>query len=126
MLGETRRDVAEIDLRAHVLGGEALHQQAVPVILDALAAGDVFLVADAPAFTQVDDPPARPGRQRQAPVQRRRDPEKYPPPRSPQRGQRCEIRAGSPHKFATFAALCYPLKRAIRRDACCLDIILCF
>ena len=41
---------------------EALDEQAVAVVFDALAAGHVFLVADAVAFAQVDDPPALAGR----------------------------------------------------------------
>ena len=50
MGGEAAGDVAEVDVGAHALVGEALHQQAVAVVLDALVAGDVFLVADAVAF----------------------------------------------------------------------------
>ena len=62
-------DVAEVGLGGHVLGAEALHQKAIAIILEALAARDVLLVADAVAFAQIDDPPCLIGRQRQAPVQ---------------------------------------------------------
>ena len=60
--GQAGGDVAEVGLGAHLLGAEALDEQAVAVVFDALAAGHVFLVADAVAFAQVDDPPALAGR----------------------------------------------------------------
>ena len=69
VLGQPGGDVAQVGLGVHLLGVGALHQQAVAVVLDALAAGHVFFVADAVAFAQVDDPPALAGRQRQAPVE---------------------------------------------------------
>lgn len=67
--GEAAGDVAEVGVGAHALVGEALHQEAVAVVLDALVAGDVFLVADALARAPLDDTPAHAGRQRQAPVE---------------------------------------------------------
>ena len=67
--GEAAGDVAEVGLGAHALVGEALHEKAVAVVFEPLATGDVLFMADALAFAQVDDAPARPGRQGQAPVE---------------------------------------------------------
>ena len=61
--------MAEVDVGAHALVGEALHEQTVAVVLEPLVAGDVFLVADALAFAPLDDAPAHAGRERQAPIE---------------------------------------------------------
>jgi hypothetical protein len=63
------RDVGQIGLGVEVLGHHALYDDAVPVVFNTLATGDVLLVADAVALAEIHDAPGLAGGQREGPAQ---------------------------------------------------------